>query len=148
MKVDFDRSMVGREFDRTVFPPVTEAQILAYAASYGETNPLYTDAAAAAQGPHGGLVAPPTFAVALRGKHFMPRQMPRDLGRNGFDAGKDIEIGVPIRPGDVLTGSSTVHDLYEKTGRSGSMVFIVFRTTIANQRGATVAVVDQKMMFR
>jgi acyl dehydratase len=146
--VEFDRAIVGQEFDHTVFPAVTEAQILAYAAAYGETNPLHTDPAAAARGPHGGLIAPPTFALSLRGDHFMPRNMPRNLGRNGFDAGKDIEMGAPIRPGDVLTGSSTVHDIYEKTGRSGTMVFIVFRTTVTNQRGETVAVVDQKMMFR
>lgn len=143
-----DRAIVGQEFDHTVFGPVTEEQILAYAAAYGDTNPLYTDPAAAARGPHGSLIAPPTFAVSLRGQHFMPRQMPRNLGRNGLDAGKDIEIGVPIRPGDVLTGSSTVHDIYEKTGRTGTMVFIVFRTTVTNQRGEIVALVDQKMMFR
>jgi acyl dehydratase len=148
MSLEIDRSILGAEFDHTVFPPVTEAQILAYAAAGGETNPLYTDPAAAARGPHGGLIAPPTFAVSLRGRHFMPREMPRDLGRNGFDAGKDIEIGVAIRPGDVLTASSTVHDIYEKTGRSGTMVFIVLRTSITNQRGETAAVVDQKMMFR
>ena len=148
MSLEIDRSILGAEFDHTVFPPVTEAQILAYAAAGGETNPLYTDPAAAARGPYGGLIAPPTFAVSLRGRHFMPREMPRDLGRNGFDAGKDIEIGVAIRPGDVLTASSTVHDIYEKTGRSGTMVFIVFRTTITNQRGEMAAVVDQKMMFR
>jgi acyl dehydratase len=148
MSVPIDRTMVGKEFDHTVFPPVTEAQILAYGAAYGETDPLYTDPAVAARGPHGGLIAPPTFAVSLRGKHFMPREMPKNLGRNGFDAGKDIEMGVPIRPGDVLTGSSTVHDVYEKTGRSGTMVFIVFRTAVTNQRGEMVAVVDQKMMFR
>jgi hypothetical protein len=41
-----------------------------------------------------------------------------------------------------------VHDVYEKTGRSGTMVFIVFRTAVTNQRGEMVAVVDQKMMFR
>jgi hypothetical protein len=41
-----------------------------------------------------------------------------------------------------------VHDIYEKTGRSGTMVFIVFRTTVSNQRGETVSVVDQRMMFR
>jgi acyl dehydratase len=148
MSVQIDRSIVGKEFDRTSFPPVTEKQILDYAATYGELNPLYTDPAAAARGPHGGLIAPPTFAVSLRGKHFMPREMPKNLGRNGFDAGKDIEIGAPIRPGDELTASSTVHDIYEKTGRSGTMTFIVFRTEVTNQRGETVAIVDQKMMFR
>jgi acyl dehydratase len=148
MSRQIDRSIVGQEFDHTEFGPVTEAQIIAYAAAYGDRNPLYTDPAAAARGPYGGLIAPPTFAVSLRGQHFMPRQMPRELGRNGLDAGKDIEMGVPIRPGDVLTGSSTVHDIYEKTGRSGTMVFIVFRTTVTNQRGEMVALVDQKMMFR
>ena len=148
MSLALDRSMVGKEFDHTVFPPVTAAEILAYAAAYGETNPLYTDPAAAARGPYGALIAPPTFAVSLRGQHFMPRELPRNLGRSGFDAGKDIEIGAPVRVGDVLTASSTVHDIYEKTGRSGAMVFIVFRTTVTNQAGDIVAVVDQKMMFR
>jgi acyl dehydratase len=148
MSIDVDRSIVGQEFDHTVFEPVTTAQILAYAEAYGERDPLYTDEAVAARGPHGGLVAPPTFALRLRGSHFMPRDLPRNLGRNAFDAGKDIEIGVPVRSGDILTSSSTVHDVYEKTGRSGRMVFIVFRTAVTNQRGETVAVIDQKMMFR
>lgn len=137
-----DRTMVGQEFDHTVFPPVTAAQIRAYAAAYGETNTRWTSAA------DGALVAPPTFALSLRGRHFMPKHLPANLGRNGFDAGKDIEIGAPICVGDVLTASSTVHDVYEKTGRTGTMTFIVFRTAVTNQRGDSVAVVDQKMMFR
>ncbi len=148
MALPIDRTIVGQEFDHSVFPPVTAEQILAYGASYGETNPLYTDVDAAARGPHGGLVAPPTFPVRLRGRHFMPKSLPAEIGRNGFDAGKDIELAEPVRPGDVLTTSSTVHDLYEKTGRTGSMVFIVFRTTVTNQNGQTVAVIDQRMMFR
>jgi hypothetical protein len=41
-----------------------------------------------------------------------------------------------------------VHDIYEKTGRSGTMHFIVLRASITNQRGETVATIDQKMMFR
>jgi acyl dehydratase len=142
MSVPIDRSVVGQEFDYTEFPPVTAAQIRAYADAYGERNPQWTSV------PDAELVAPPTFALRLRGKHFMPKELPRNLGRNGFDAGKDIEIGVDVRPGDVLTARSTVHDVYEKTGRSGSMTFIVFRTTVSNQRGDLVAVVDQKMMFR
>ena len=78
----------------------------------------------------------------------MPKSLPTNLGRNGFDAGKDIEIGAAVAPGDVLTATSTVHDVYEKTGRTGTMTFIVFRTTVLNQRQETVAIVDQKMMFR
>ncbi|MBX3023426.1 MaoC family dehydratase N-terminal domain-containing protein [bacterium] len=135
------RAIVGQEFDRTTFPPVTAERIVAYATACGETNPRWTQ-----PGPE--LVAPPTFALSLRGRHFMPQHLPTQLGRHAFDAGKDIEIGVPVLPGDVLTATSTVHDVYEKTGRTGTMTFVVFRTTVVNQRAETVAVVDQKMMFR
>lgn len=142
MSLTVDRTLVVQEFDHTVFAPVTAEQIRAYAVAYGESDPRWTTAADA------DIAAPPTFALSLRGRHFMPKDMPANLGRNGFDAGKDIEIGAPVRPGDVLTASSTVHDVYEKTGRSGAMTFIVFRTAVTNQRGEMVAIVDQKMMFR
>jgi len=136
-----DRSIVGQEFDRTSFPTVTAEQIVAYAVACGETDPRWL-----APGP--ALVAPPTFVFSLRGKHFVPKNMPINLGRNSFDAGKDIEMGADVVPGDALTSISTVHDIYEKTGRTGSMTFVVFRTTVTNQRQEMVAVVDQKMMFR
>jgi len=134
MVLDFDRSIIGSEFDRTVFDPVAQETIDQYVRVSGEPIP--------APG-----VAPPTFVVRLRGDRFMPANMP-NLGRTGFDAGKDIEFGVPVRVGDVLTAVSTVHDIYEKTGRSGSMAFVVLRGLITNQRGELVAVIDQKMMFR
>lgn len=135
--MDLDRSVVGSEFDRTVLPPVTEEEIREYASFTGE--PVNTDAS--------GIIAPPSFVLRMRGKRFMPRNLP-DLGRSGFDAGKDMDMGVAVRPGDVLTSVSTVHDLYEKTGRSGRMTFLVLRSLITNQRGEEVAVIDQRMMFR
>ena len=141
MALSFDKNIIGSEFDHAVFPPITGAQIREYAQAAGETNPRYTTAN------DSDLVAPSTFVVSLRGKHFMPANMP-NLGRNGFDAGKDIDFGAPVRVGDVLTASSTVHDIYEKTGRTGSMNFIVLRTVVTNQRGESVATIDQKMMFR
>jgi acyl dehydratase len=137
MAVEFDRSIIGSEFDHTVFEPVTEQEIREYIAVSGETNAAAGDE----------LLAPPTFVVRLRGQHFMPKNLP-NIGRAGFDAGKDIEFALPVRVGDVLTASSTVHDIYEKTGRSGTMWFLVLRTLVTNQRGEQVAVIDQKMMFR
>ena len=136
MSLDIDRSIIGEEFDRTDFAPVTLDEIREYAAASGE--PLRA----------GEDTAPPTFVLRLRGRRFMPANLPADLGRTGFDAGKDIEFGAPVRVGDVLSASSTVHDIYEKTGRSGSMKFIVLRSVITNQRDQEVAIIDQKMMFR
>lgn len=135
--MDMDRSAVGTEFDRTVLDAVTEEEIREYASFTAE--PIAEDEA--------GLLAPPSFVLRMRGKRFMPRNLP-DLGRSGFDAGKDMELGVPVRVGDILTTVSTVHDLYEKTGRSGRMSFLVLRSVITNQRGEQVAVIDQRMMFR
>lgn len=136
MALTVDRSIIGKEFDRSTHPPVSHAEISEYATACGE--PVDTAES---------VVAPPTFPVSLRSRHFMPPEL-YHVGRNGFDAGKDMELGVSVRSGDVLTSVSIVHDIYEKTGRSGTMNFIVFRTTVTNQRNEMVAVIDQKMMFR
>jgi acyl dehydratase len=147
MALDFDRSILGQVFDETTFPPVSKEEILEFAAALGEKNPLYTDEAAAAQGPYGGLVAPPTFVTKLRAKKFTPEHLPR-FGKTGFDGGRDLEMYAPIRPGDTLTMVSTIHEIYEKTGRTGSMYFIVIRNEVKNQKGEKVAVIDHRIMQR
>jgi acyl dehydratase len=102
---------------------------------------------AAKKGPHGTVVAPPSFAVTFRnGRHFFTH-VPR-FGAAGFDAGKDVEFVTPIRPGDKITLSSHVKEIYEKTGRSGSMVFVVVRSTVQNQNGEVVAHIDHRFMNR
>lgn len=136
MGITFDRSIIGSEFDHTVLEPITAEEILEYIAVTGESEPPASRA---------DLIAPPTFVVRMRGQRFMPRSL---VNVRGMDAGKDIEFGVPIRPGDVLRSVSTVHDIYEKTGRSGPMTFVVLRTVVTNQRGEQVAVIDQRMMVR
>ena len=41
---------------------------------------------------------------------------------------------------------SKIHDIYEKTGRSGTMVFIVHRMEFSNQRGEPVSIVDWRFL--
>jgi acyl dehydratase len=147
MPLEFDRRILGREFDRTEYGPVTAEEMQAFARALGETDPVWLDAEAAARGPHGGLVAVPTFCLKFRSRRFYPPDMPR-LSRTGFDAGKDVEFGVPIRPGDRIGVTATLQELYEKTGRSGAMVFVVIRFTMTNQRRETVAVVDNRFSHR
>ncbi len=147
MALEFDRSIIGQVFDETSFPAITKEEIIEYAKTLGETNPLYTDEAAAAKTPYGGLIAPPTFVTKLRAKKFTPENLPR-FGKVGFDGGRDLELYAPVRPGDQLTMMSTIHDIYEKTGRTGSMYFIVIRNEVRNQRGEKVAVIDHRIMQR
>src|SRR5262249_25452275 len=145
--LEFDRSIIGQVFDETSFAPVTKEEMIDFAVALGETNPLYTDEAAAAKGPYGGLVAPPTFVTKLRPNKFTPEHLPR-FGKFGFDGGRDLEVLAPVRPGDRLTMLSTIHDIYEKTGRTGSMYFIVIRNEVNNQNGEKVAVIDHRIMQR
>lgn len=147
MALDFDRSMLGQVFDETSFPPITKEEILDFAAALGETNPLYIDETTAASGPYGGLIAPPTFVAKLRAKKMSPENLPK-FGKVGFDGGRDLELYAPVRPGDVLTMRSVIHDIYEKTGRSGSMYFTIIRNEVTNQKGEKVAIIDHRIMQR
>lgn len=147
MAVEYDPALIGRVFETTDPVAVSADEIRAFTSAIGETNPLHTDEAAAKAGPYGGLTAPPSFAVSFRnGRHFF-EHVPR-FGKAGFDAGKDIEFVAPIRPGDSITLSSHVKEIYEKTGRSGSMVFVVIRSTLTNQRSEVVAHIDHRFMNR
>jgi acyl dehydratase len=147
MAVDFDPAIINKVFEITDPVHVSAEKIRKFCEVTGETNPLFIDERAAGQGPYGGIVAPPAFAVTFRnGRHFF-QHVPR-YGRAGFDAGKDVEFVSPIRPGDEITLSSHVKEIYEKTGRSGTMVFVVVRSTLKNQRGEVVAHIDHRFMNR
>lgn len=143
---DIDRSVLGKTYDTLTYPPVTAAELIDYARSLGVTDPSYLDEETARQGPNRGLIAFPTYVVKLRGGKMMPDEVIREMSRGGFDAGKDIEFFASIRPGDTIKASSTIHEIYEKTGRTGSMYFIVFRTELKNQRDEVVANVDSRLM--
>jgi acyl dehydratase len=145
---DIDRSVIGLEYDRYAYPPITAEELIDYAQKLGIDDPIYLDEAAAERGPHGGLIAFPTFVVKLRGGTHMPPEVARQMSVGGFDAGKDIEFHAPIRPGDAITATSRIVELYEKTGRSGSMWFVVYRQELRNQQGELIANVDSRIMQR
>ena len=139
LPLGLDPALIGSEFDTSTSAPVTAEEIHEYAASLGETHAAYFDP---------DPVAPPTFCVRFRGNRFSHPGIPPQAFRRGFDAGKDIHFGVPIRVGDVIHTRNVLHDVYEKTGRTGSMVFIVSRQTMTNQRGEVVARIDSRFMLR
>ena len=142
MPLAVDPAIIGQEFDRASYGPVTEEELIAFARALGETRAEYTR-----PGPE--LVGHPTFCVRYKGNKFYPQTLPKTINvRTGFDAGKDLELGAPVRAGDVIDVRCTLHEIYEKTGRSGSMIFVVIRFTMTNQRGEMVAVIDNRFMHR
>jgi N-terminal half of MaoC dehydratase len=131
---------VGHEFDTAQFVVSREAA-LEWARACGEQDPRFLDPA------HPDFQAAPTFPSHFVGRKVFPEDFPR-FGLNAFDAGKCVLVHAPIRPGDTLTAHSSIADIYEKTGRSGSMLFVVHRMAFENQRREAVSVVDWKLVYR
>jgi acyl dehydratase len=139
MTMAFDQSLIGKEFEATQPVTVTAEEITAFCRALGEEPRLDGQ-------PDAALIAPPSFAVTFRNTDAFFRYTPR-FGR-GFDAGKEVEFVAPIRAGDQITLTSTIREMYEKTGRSGTMTFVILRSTLRNQHGETVAHVDHRFVHR
>lgn len=144
--LEYDKSLIGQEFDRYSYD-VSKEQIVEFSTALGETNRLYTDESYAKNTPYGGIIAPPTFCVIFRSEAPMP-DLKLSYGKRGFDGGKECRFVKPIRPGDTITGVDRIAEVYEKTGRSGNMIFIVRESEFTNQNGETVAVIRQSLIRR
>jgi len=138
--IDFDRSVIGVEVE-VGSHEVDRDRIAAYARAVGETNPLYLDEEVAKKGPYGTIIAPPLFYNMLSlGGGLDPKV---NYGNSGFDGGQHVEFFEPIRAGDTISAKTQVADVYAKTGRTGTMVFTVRRTTFTNQNGEKTIVMDR-----
>ena len=62
--------------------------------------------------------------------------------------GTNINQSLPIRPGDTLTGTRTLVNLFEKQGNSGPLIFSVRELVITNQNGETVLTESQTSIAR
>jgi acyl dehydratase len=144
--LEYDTSWLGKEFDRYTYN-VTKEEIVEFAQSIGATNPLYLDEAYARTTPYGSLIAPPTFCIVFRSYARLP-DLKLSYGKRGFDGGKECTFLEPIRPGDAITGVDRIAQVYEKTGRSGNMIFVVRESELTNQHGAKVAIVRQSLIRR
>ena len=133
------REWVGVEIDRAEYRVDLE-RLLDWAESCGETDPRFIDP------DHPDFQAHPTFTACLTHGPALPRGFPQLGNGRGIDGGKSVTVHRPLRRDDVLTGRSHVADVYAKTGRSGTMIFIVHRTDFANQAGEPVATVDWRMI--
>lgn len=133
---------VGKQFDEKEFVLSKEAAV-EFALACGETDPRFTEPS------HADFQAPSTVTAQFTGGRVFPEALLPVLRSGiGFDAGKRVEARAPIRPGERLIGRSEIHDVYEKTGRSGTMLFLVHRMTFTNQAGEIASVVDWRMVVR
>ena len=127
---------IGCESPR-VTTEVEKGAIIKFAQAIGDDNPLFADEVAARSGPHGGLVAPPTF---LRSIPVGRPELPFDLSLDRvLDGGSDWQYFEPVRPGDRITAVATITDITERAGRLGTMVISTVVYAYRNQFNQMVA---------
>jgi acyl dehydratase len=142
--VHWDRSVLGKEFVR-IEQHITREMLLDYASMMGTTNPIYVAPEAARAQGYRDIIALPTFITIRGAQPLTPPEM--EFQGLGINAGYECIFYGVIYPGDTLTYSTCLSDLYEKTGRSGTMRFVVRETTITNQHGETVAVMRNSFIL-
>jgi len=142
---EYDKSVVGVEVPVGEYV-VTREAIAQFNQAVGETNPLFTDPDAAKSAGYRDLVAPPTFYTVIRTQSGLDPNV--QFGSTSFNAGQHCDFGAPICAGDTIKVKAVVSDVYAKTGRTGTMVFIVRQTFYENQMGERVASVEQSTVRR
>ncbi|MCH6267293.1 MaoC family dehydratase N-terminal domain-containing protein [Bacillus sp. FJAT-50051] len=143
--MNLDKSMVGVKGELFTFE-VEKRHIRQFAQAIGDGNPLYTDQEFAEQTFYGGLIAPPTFPIAIGSEGG---GLPIKLDERRMLHGEQEFIYYrPIRSGDCLSCQIKVSDLYEKEGRSGTMQFLVIDTEMKDEAGNMVAISRMNIVYR
>jgi acyl dehydratase len=130
---------------------VTPELIARYCAAVRNDNPLYLDPAAAARGPFGELVGPPTFAfmcAPLRRNEVMHAKgyaSPEEkLDRSTPYAKSEIHFQRPLRVGDQITSVVTLDEKYVRRNNQ----FITWRTRAWDANNAPVAEYTYTIIWR
>ncbi len=139
--------------------PVESGHIMLFARAVGDANPIYHDAAYAANTEPGSTIAPPTFVQAsaqfdpdysLRptigqpwfGSAKEPTGVQSDSGGGGgggLHAEQHYEYHRPLTAGTVLTATAQPGKTWEKQGRrAGKLVFTETVTEYRDQHGELV----------
>lgn len=124
---------------------IERGKVAEFARSITDISPVYRDESVARERGFETIPAPLTYARVSR----FPRYQPDDTELYGFDLGfqhefvlhgeQHYEYERPLQVGDVLTGTTTLSDVFQRDGgRAGTMTFAVFETVYRDQDGDPV----------
>lgn len=134
-----DKRYIGHELPRYTVD-VEKGRLRFFAKAIGETNPIYSDEAAAREAGHRALPVPPTFFFCLEMDAPNPAAVRELLG---IDLGKVLHgeqsftYHAMAYAGDRLSFEQRISDIYDKKG--GALEFVVRDTKVTNQDGRLVA---------
>jgi acyl dehydratase len=150
MPIQINKDLVGKEYPPFVVT-VERGKIKEFARAIGDANAFYLDDKVGAASEWGDIIAPPTFAVTFRDETADMGAFLRDLGTDIsriLHGEQEFEHYRPMRPGETFLCRSKVLDIYEKSGKSGAMAFVVRETSIADQTNEVVGKMRQITVIR
>lgn len=123
---------------------VSREELVAFAAEF-DPQPFHLDEAAAAHSPLGGLATSGWHTCALFMRMMCDSFLldSTSMGSPGIDTLKWVR---PVRPGDTLTGTSTVLEARASKSRPGTGI-VRFRHEIRNGAGKTVMWMENPILF-
>ena len=137
MPLKVNKAIVGKEYPP--FPVTVErGRIKDFAQALGDLNPFYINDAVGAASTWGDVIAPPTFSISFRDEAADSGALLRDLGvdiSRLLHGEQEFEIHRQLVPGETYLCRTKVLDVYEKTGRSGPMAFVVRETAVTDRTG-------------
>ena len=134
-----DRTWIGHELAASELP-IERTRLRFFAQAIGETDPVYTDRAAAHDAGYADLPAPPTFLFAAEldsgaVDELLERlQIPLAKLLHGEQS---FVYHQPACVGDTVTVRSRIDDIYDK--KNGALEFVVKSSRATNQKGVLVA---------
>ena len=139
MPLQINKSVVGKEYPPFVVT-VERGKIKEFARALGDPNPFYTDDRVGQASEWGDIIAPPTFATTFRDENAGDAFF-RDLGidiSRVLHGEQEFELVRPLQPGQTYLCRSRIVDIYEKTGKSGPMAFVLRETSIVDRQNDIV----------
>jgi acyl dehydratase len=134
---DMESNLIGKIFEVAKPVTITAEMIAAFCAALGEKI---------SYAPDGRASAPLSISGSFRAAEDIFDYLPKFERR--LLASMELQFVEPILAGDQIRIASAVVETYEKTGRSGRLVFTVIRTTLTNQHGRVVTHIDQRFTSR
>jgi len=166
------KALIGLESEWVEAPdPVERSEIRRHVQAVMDDDPLYWDEQEAATTRYGGVVAPPLFPLhALRPAAGAPDPLARAATDPDFDGsvrgmmkglkplpiplprvlngGNQVEIYQLAKPGEKIKVRSKYLDIYQKDGRSGTLVFLITETLYKNERDELLLKAVQTRIIR
>lgn len=148
------QELVGTTHVTTEDLTVEAGKVAEFARAINDHNPVYQDKSVAIERGYDGVLAPLTFTRTV----LFPRYRPAGVDSyRGFDLGFENEYSVhgeqhydferPLLVGDVLTGRTTLTDVFQREGsRGGTMTFAVLETKYTDADGDLVLIEESTII--